>query len=199
MKRQLSEDHIHSLFSNHGSVLSVHFPKAVAEGSRIKPRRFAFVWMKTTTEATTAMNAINGRAISVSDLGVKLEDDIKPDSGRTVAVDYALPKDAWERSQQTETAPAGSRIKWKPEDDEMSEDSKEEDDSDSDEVKDEEDEDEDVSMRDNSSRSEESEGDADSNSEDDEGASHLPKPEEGTTLFVRNLPFEATEDDLGEL
>lgn len=101
--------------------------------------------------------------------------------GRVVAVDWALSKKKWEEKA------AQSETETDAEDDE-------DDDEDDDEEDDEEDEGSDLEPI--------AVGDADEQddeeSEEEKGPQKpaLPAPEEGTTLFVRNLAYEATEEEL---
>ena len=103
---------------------------------------------------------------------------------RIIAVDWALSKDRWEEAKAKM-------------EDVTQDDQDEADDSDS----------EDGSIahdEESHSSSEESVGgDEDQMDVDDNGQQHgrpqLPPPETGTTLFVRNVPFEATDDDLRTL
>ena len=132
---------------------------------------------------------------------VEEEDDKKEESskvsgkGRIVAVDWALSKDRYEEAK---TIDAGEETS----DEEVSnvEDADSDEDKESDEhgskneseasgVEDEEN-DEDASLSEN-------EMDVDEHSENEEsGKPTLPPPEVGTTLFVRNVPFDATEDEI---
>lgn len=122
------------------------------------------------------------------------EEDEKKASERVIAVDWALSKDKWEEEkakieQQTgediEMADAGS-------DDEGDEDEEDEGES--------EDEEENIGVH-----TEEDEHSASSGDESDEDdreepvKPQLPPPEVGTTLFIRNVPFNATEDELRTL
>lgn len=119
------------------------------------------------------------------------EDEGEDTADRQIAVDWALSKDKWEEvkaKQQSEAA-------------ENSEDEDAEGSSDESEKSD--DEDSHIGVHDGSGESGESEDDDDEMDVDEDeekpGKPQLPPPETGTTLFVRNVPFEATEDDLRTL
>ncbi|EIW75494.1 hypothetical protein CONPUDRAFT_147133 [Coniophora puteana RWD-64-598 SS2] len=130
---------------------------------------------------------------------------------RTIAVDWALSKGRWEEEKarlevnaeeqgDVEMEPAASGSE--------SGSSGSESDSDGEDV--EEDEDDELGVHDGHSGSEDEEDeDEDGEDEDDEDARsdggaqqsrpQLPSTDVGTTLFVRNIPFEATEDELRTL
>ena len=105
---------------------------------------------------------------------------------RVIAVDWALSKDRWEEEKAKMDVAEDAEV--------------DEGDSDSGEGSE--------SEEDSGSGSGSDEGEGSRSSLDDEGEEdeepmdeepqkpQLPAPEEGTTLFVRNIPFEATEDEL---
>lgn len=117
---------------------------------------------------------------------------------RTIAVDWALSKDKWEEEKaklvaaededvEMENAASGSGSE-----------------SDSSSYSDSDDENDDgVGLHDGEKYDSESgssnEGDADSDEDEVPVKPQLPAPEDGTTLFVRNVPFSATEDELRTL
>ena len=101
---------------------------------------------------------------------------------RVIAVDWALSKDRWEEE------------KAKMEVDEDIEGSESEDGSGSGSGSDEEEDADSGGGSGDSSEEEEEEDEAETPQKP-----QLPAPEAGTTLFVRNIPFEATEDELREL
>ncbi|KAI0691425.1 hypothetical protein BC835DRAFT_1407246 [Cytidiella melzeri] len=116
-----------------------------------------------------------------------VEDDEADAVERIIAVDWALSKDKWEEAKaklQTEQKADAE------EDGEAEADSSED-----------EDEDSHIGVHDGSGDSSGSDSDHDEDSDDmDEegkvGKPQLPQTDTGTTLFVRNIPFEATEDEL---
>ena len=101
---------------------------------------------------------------------------------RVIAVDWALSKDRWEEEKAKMDV---------DEDAEISE-------GDSDSREDSENENDSGSGSGSGSRSDEEEN-GDSEEGNEPQKPQLPAPEAGTTLFVRNIPFEATEDELRTL
>ena len=109
---------------------------------------------------------------------------------RVIAVDWALSKDKWEEAKAKLQEEEQVEVK---EEDQEGDDSEDEDDSH-------------VGLHegsDDESDSQPSESEDEKMSVDEEdskpGRPQLPPPETGTTLFVRNVPFEATEDELRTL
>ncbi|EPQ26264.1 uncharacterized protein PFL1_06199 [Pseudozyma flocculosa PF-1] len=159
---------------------------AAAKGER--GRGFAFVWHVSRNDAAKALKAVNGKPIRHGaaehaaykaakgkkgrDAAKKVLDAVRAAAQpeRVVAVDWALSKKDWEaKAEQSDAEEAESE--------------------------DDEDDDEDEGEDDD----EEGDDDDDENAEvssDEEAKPALPQPEEGTTLFVRNLPFQATEEEL---
>ncbi len=123
-------------------------------------------------KAAMAANGIGGRKEIVKNEG--------NDNARVVAVDWAVGKDRWQEIK-AEYAPKDAS------NGEGSEAQAEEASGDE----------SDGTSQDNSASSLDIERD-DSATVDDE-KSGPPQPEEGTTLFIRNVPFEATDEDLKEL
>ncbi|KAF9652714.1 RNA-binding domain-containing protein [Thelephora ganbajun] len=208
----IKEEDIKATFLPCGPIHSIDIPKT--EDGRAKG--FAFVWMMSKGDAQRALERCNGMKIRAGvaeqlvqakqkkKKQVRIEEKISKEKARkdqekaeeevagverVIAVDWALSKDRWEEA----------KVKMEVDEDaEMGE-------SDSD-----------------SGESNESEGDSGSGSgsgeedaidskeilgdnsdeegEEDESGKplkpQLPAPEAGTTLFVRNIPFEATEDEL---
>lgn len=138
------------------------------------------------------MEGVNGKVIKkAGDKGKAPAKDLK--EGRPVAVDWALSKEKWEENQKTE---GGKEVKTGGGDaDSDSEDESGEDSGDED--GDSEDEDEEAP--------DEVEDDDNPHDEDVEMAQEepikpqLPTVDVGSTLFIRNLPFEVTEQELGAL
>lgn len=199
-----------------------------ASANRIaaKPRGkgFAFVWMWTKKEAEKALEGCNGMKVKAGFAEGMVKDKQRRkkerreekkrlaqeaivghgeggDEGgteakvldigeRVIAVDWALSKEKWEVEKK--------RIEDEAEDEDEA--------SGSDEGSKEDDEvDEGLGVHENEAGS--SDEESDSEDQDEEGRSddeertrpQLPPPEAGTTLFVRNVPFEATEDELRTL
>ncbi|KAJ2914719.1 hypothetical protein MD484_g5700, partial [Candolleomyces efflorescens] len=112
---------------------------------------------------------------------------------RTIAVDWALSKEKWkEEMAKVEEKPAGSDVEM----DESSSDSEDEADSEDEGLGVHGDDDSD----DESTSSRDGDEDFDRDTDDEEPTKpQLPAPEAGTTLFVRNVPYIATEDELRTL
>jgi nucleolar protein 4 len=212
----ISEEDIKATFLPYGPIHSIDIPKT--DNGRAKG--FAFVWMMSKGDAQRALEKCNGMEIragiaeqlvqakqkkkkqvrieeKLTKEKVRKEQDIGEEEvagvGRVIAVDWALSKDRWEEAKSKMEV---------DEDVEMGEGN-----SDS----------EDGSRNEDDSESRSGTGEKeDSDNEDDPGSSSneedvggegegegekpetpkLPPPEAGTTLFVRNIPFEATEDEL---
>lgn len=113
--------------------------------------------------------------------------------GRPVAVDWALSKDQWEKTKGPEAAKKDEEESGSGSDSDSSG-SDSDSDSDSDEASDDEEEEEadgDVTMQD---------GEDDDDEEEEEPVKPtLPTVDVGSTLFIRNLPFEVTEQELNTL
>jgi nucleolar protein 4 len=211
----LTEQDLRAVFLPYGSIYSVHLPqnaddlvKAEDGESSASPRGkgFAFVWMWHRKEAETAMNACNGmhvRAGLADDLikdkqkkkkarrDEKKQADAKKavdDPGRIIAVDWALSKNKWEEEKKHLVDEMASEIPSEKGSNEGTESSQsiahelgEQDDGEESAI--------DMNNRE--------EGEDDSDIE--KARPSLPQPEAGTTLFVRNIPFLATEDDFRTL
>lgn len=101
--------------------------------------------------------------------------------GRPIAVDWALSKDKWEETQK------GKEVK-----EDVKPDIKDESDSGSDNDEDEDSDDDEDEEDDNEEK-------PDVDMDEEPTKPKLPTVDVGATLFVRNLPFETTEQELGEL
>ncbi|KAK7462881.1 RNA recognition motif-containing protein [Stygiomarasmius scandens] len=115
---------------------------------------------------------------------------------RIIAVDWALSKSKWEEEKAKIEAAQGE------DDEEEEEESEGSSDSDSESSDSEEDVDEALGLHEH----EDNTSQEDSDDEDDDDAHsdvpvkpQLPTPDSGTTLFIRNIPFTATEDELRTL
>ncbi|KAH0437577.1 hypothetical protein IEQ34_026216 [Dendrobium chrysotoxum] len=173
--------------TNDASSVSVKNPTLQKQG---RGRGFAFVWHVSRNDAVNAIKGLNGTEIGH---GAAEKAQVKAAKGkagrdaakkafetvmqnaqppRQVAVDWALSKKEWE--QKKDESEAGDTDVEAVDDDEEGE---EEGDSEPLEI------------------------DEDENDEENEGESKpsLPRPEEGTTLFIRNLPYQATEEELRNL
>ncbi|OCF34024.1 nucleolar protein 4 [Kwoniella heveanensis BCC8398] len=151
-----------------------------------RARGFAFVWFLTKKDAEQAIEGVNGKVL-------------KTKSGkneREVAVDFALSKEKWEEAKKVdepEQKEEGSESEASGSDDDDSESG-----SDSEEEGDDGDEDEEMSEA--ASDEDVDDVDAEDDEEEDEPVKPtLPSVDVGATLFIRNLPFETTEQELNQL
>ncbi|KAI8960201.1 RNA-binding domain-containing protein [Daldinia sp. FL1419] len=188
-------DQLAALFQGFGKVKYADLPNAKGKLSG-----FGFITMRGKKNAEKAMEAINGKTID----------------GRTLAVDWAVDKQTWEQQKQHDVEDDGKDKKSKPKkSDEALEDDDAKSDKDQSEKEDEEDDDEDEDiknfMKNHMENLEDEDSDAnpdDDKSEDasdDEGGAALGKEsapkkpfvtDNKTTLFIRNLPFTATDAEL---
>ncbi|KAK0488072.1 hypothetical protein EDD18DRAFT_1360030 [Armillaria luteobubalina] len=204
----ITEQDLRALFLPYGPIHSVHIPKGKDNG---RSRGFAFVWMLSKKDAEKAMESCNGKVIRagmaeglVSDKQKKkkqrrLEKKMQQGEGanddddndeaqeaeksleRTIAVDWALSKDKWEEE----------KTRMEEDEDVETEDASSGEDEESDEE-------EQLGVHDGTD--EDADGSSDKDENDEEPVKpQLPPPETGTTLFVRNVPFTATEDELRTL
>jgi nucleolar protein 4 len=173
----ITESDLRALFLPYGVVYSVNIPfdsPAAEDEQRVrkpKAKGFAFVWMLTKADAEKALEGANGKIVNT----------------RPIAVDWALSKDKWESTKEL-TEVKEEDGSGPPSDGGSSTD---EDDSDQSEgglgVH------SDVTLN---------SGDEEDEEDEDRGnptKPELPPPEAGTTLFIRNVPWEATEDDMRQL
>lgn len=212
----ITEQDLRAIFLPHGSLYSIDIPRIDADNhvkteedespSPLRGKGFAFVWMWNRKEAETAMGACNGMQVRSGFATDLIKDKQKKkkarreekkqaetskvldDSGRTIAVDWALSKNKWEEENRDLH-------------DEKESESQGEQGSDDDtgslrsttEVPDERD-DEEGSIIDSDHKEEE-----DDINDEEKARPSLPQPEAGTTLFIRNIPFLATEDEIRTL
>jgi nucleolar protein 4 len=180
-----------------------------------RTRGFAFVWFLSRPDAERALAGANGTRVRAGIAArlaadkqkrkkeVRLEakraagetkDEEGAEGERVIAVDWALSKDRWEEAKRgIEAADAEAKGA------EGSASSSGEEDEDEDE-----DEDGALGVHSNSDAADsDADSDAESDVDADEGEApvkpQLPAPEVGTTLFVRNVPYDATEDELRTL
>ncbi|KAI0659162.1 hypothetical protein C8Q70DRAFT_933900 [Cubamyces menziesii] len=147
--------------------------------------------------------AAAGEAVDESE-GEEAEDEKESHRKRVIAVDWALSKDKWEAEKAKLEALQDS-------DEEKEDGSDESEASDSDGESDASEsgsEDEHIGVHDGDSDESDSDESHDESGDEDEEEDEeeqkpakptLPPPEVGTTLFIRNVPFEATEDELRTL
>ncbi|CAK5264728.1 unnamed protein product, partial [Mycena citricolor] len=189
--------------------------------ARPRTKGYAFVWMLSKKDAEKAMDKCNGMTIRaglaeglVSDKQKKKkvrrieskmmnagkaegpendneeEEDHKLAMERVIAVDWVLSKDKWKEAKAQLEAEAED-----VEMEDLSSDGSSEDDSEDDSDS------EDSHVGVHAGDSDDGDSDDSIDDEDEDGENkpvkpQLPPPEEGTTLFVRNVPFSATDDEL---
>ncbi|KAJ8503092.1 hypothetical protein ONZ45_g11162 [Pleurotus djamor] len=212
------------IFSIHIPTTNVTDDQGQASKSRSKG--FAFVWMVSKKDAEKAMEACNGvklrsglaaslasdkqkkkklrrieQKIQAGEAGNEGAEEGVDEGGRVIAVDWALSKDRWaeemakaemDEAEAEDAEEVAESDKDSGDEDEDAEDGSESEESeegselglheDEDEASDEDDNDE-----------------SDEEREDQPVKPQLPQTDVGTTLFVRNVPFDATEDDLRTL
>ena len=179
------------LFRSYGKVKFADLPQ-----NKGKLSGFGFVTMRGHKNAERAMDMVNGKVVD----------------GRTLAVDWAVDKQQWEQQQSNESQAAGasSSVHEAEADDTPAEDEGEQKD-----TRDRDDEDDDMDedlknfMKNHMQNLEDEDSDAQDPEDDDENEEDGPTPEEAppvpkktltadnrTTLFIRNLPFTTTDEQL---
>lgn len=208
----ITVEDLRAVFARFGPLHSINLPVNETTG---KARGFAFVYFVTRSHAEKALEAVNGTRIYAGMAqeriaseggkeGKKKEIRQKKkaegalpntgEKGRLVAVDWALGKNEWEKTQQGDTAEdveAATSVSDEVTDEDSEEEESDEEDEDSDlepialGAEDDEEEEE-PAVED-----EEIDADSDEDRDDDD--------DKGMTLFVRNLSFEATEAEVYDL
>lgn len=221
---ETTEADLRATFLPFGPIQAIDLPtlpsKLPTDPSKPPPppraRGFAFVWFTAKKDAERAMEKINGKPIKrAPDAGVakgkegRVQRKQKGDTvgdGRIVAVDWALSKDKFQDAQGKEKEGSGSGSGSESESDSDSESSSGSDsDSDSDEENNDDEEDDDDEEDTDEADAANVSGDIDMVEDEEEEEDDapvkpkLPDTDVGATLFVRNLPFEATEHELGTL
>ena len=212
----ITEQDLRAIFLPHGSIYSIDIPRIDADNhvkteedepsSPLRGKGFAFVWMWNRKEAETAMNACNGMQVRAGFATDLIKDKQKrkktrreekkqagtskalDESGRTIAVDWALSKNKWEEEKRDLHEEKESESQGEQKSDEDTESLRS-----NTEGPDERD-DEEGSIIDSDHKEVE-----DDVNDEEKARPSLPQPEAGTTLFIRNLPFLATEDELRAL
>ncbi|CEH16394.1 Nucleolar protein fibrillarin NOP77 (RRM superfamily) [Ceraceosorus bombacis] len=180
---------------------------------KTRGRGFGFVWMVHRRDAEKALSGINGKSLQ---RGLAEKAQLKAATGkrereaakaaleqtsaeaqaeRVVAVDWALERSEWEARAEETDVETDAENEQDGESEKDGEEETDEGDSDLEPIPlDEEDDESDTS----SSQGEEEE---DSQHAEGEAAGKptLPSPDQGCTLFLRNLPYQATEDELKDL
>lgn len=197
-------EQLSKLFMKYGKIKFTDLPS-----DKGKMKGFGFVTFKSKKHAEIAMEKMNGKDVD----------------GRTIAVDWAVTKDDWEKQQakdeggdeKKEKAPKSKKAKVEEAGDKTEEDEdlanfmkKMEADFDSEDDDAEEDDEEgggalnDEDENEDEEDSEENDGDADGLSEDEleDAPAEAEKPkrttDNSTTIFIRNLPFTATDESVKE-
>jgi nucleolar protein 4 len=213
---QITADDLRALFTPHGAIHSVHIPTVPHQPDHDAPSRstpptttkkplargFAFVWFLSKQDAARAISRVNGAKVYggyAADKAIAAANKIagrkeiskkkNEENARVIAVDWALSKDKWKEvnpsGENAEGDDEGSILKIHSGDEEEEE--KYEDGKESSSTSQDEEDGDDV------------DDDAIRGSATSDQTGHPPPPAEGTTLFIRNVPFEATDDDLKEL
>ncbi|CAK9784974.1 hypothetical protein CC85DRAFT_267175 [Cutaneotrichosporon oleaginosum] len=188
-----------------------------------RARGFAFVWFMARKDAEKAMAAINGKPIKAAPNAAvakgkqgRLAKKGEVGDGRPVAVDWAMSKEKFEGAKKKEETEESEDESGSGSDSDSDSSESGSDSSDSDEEESEEDAakvDADIDMESDSDDSEEESDDDDDDEDedddddemddddDDEEAAKpkLPDTDVGSTLFLRNVPYEATEQEVGTL
>lgn len=206
--RQVTHSDLATAFCRFGPLQSIHLRKG-----------YAFVWFVRRADAESALASVNGTRVYHGMHADRVEEAAKHElsstkrkkekgrivglRGRVVAVDWALGKAEYQRLEEQEAAGQEAEDHTKTGQQEGAEDGSDmepvpykTDDEDEDEDDDEED-DENADL----SPIEETDLAAPSDAESDDeaaaaGSAGVHKPEQGSTLFIRNVQFEATEDEL---
>ncbi|KAL8293625.1 hypothetical protein RQP46_000326 [Phenoliferia psychrophenolica] len=205
---------LRTVFAKYGSLHSITLP---LDGTTAQPRGFAFVYYISKSSAEAALAAVNGtriyaglakeRVMSEGGKGGKKKEvreqkkrDEKDggggggEKGRVVAVDWALGKDEYKKAQVDEEKAAVGDESGSEGSEDGSEGSEEES-----EEEEEEDDDSDLEPIAMGASDDESEKHADDDDDELDEEPQAPEPPKGTTLFVRNMSFEATEAELYDL
>lgn len=201
-----SSEQLTKTFAKYGKIKFADLPN-----NKGKLKGFGFVTFRSKKHAERAMEEMNGKDVD----------------GRTIAVDWAVSKDEWQQQQGLEHEDDGEESKPKPkkskkekvdededEDEEMKDLNEEDrdlamfmkkmDDFDSEDENEKEDEDgeESGAELEDDDESEEEEGDEDEDLSSDAEEVEEEKPkrltDNSTTVFIRNLPFTATDESLKE-
>ena len=198
-----TEQDLRAAFQPYGPIHSIQIPTddktskkddvstTATANKKVRTKGFAFVWMSNKKDAEKAIKGCNGMTVRA---GSAESTDDKRATERVIAVDWALSKDKWEAEK--------AKIEEDAVMDESSESENDVDDGDSD--SDEESTDDGDEGHLGLHTGEEEDNNSNAGSEDDENDEErvkpqLPQPEAGTTLFIRNIPFNATEDELRTL
>jgi len=203
----ITEQDLRYLFAPFGPLHSIDIPTTVVEGKpKPRGRGFAFVWMLNEADAGRAIEGLNGKrayaGIAIEAIQKETDSEKKSakrkrekatdstERGRLMAVDWALSKQKYEEAE-------GAEEKEDNDDQESNEDDEDEDSDkhDGDSGSENEDDEDDRASEDMSDAPSETSEDE----EDEIEKKSRTTKEQGTTLFIRNLSFEATEQELHTL
>lgn len=154
--------------------------------------------MMSKKDAEKAIEGANGATVG----GDKYGDPNGKEKERVIAVDWALSKERWEvekrkiieeHSVEEDSAEEDSAEEDSVGEGNVGEDSEASSDSES---QDDQSEDEDVGVHQDSENESDDAKDDEDEGDDAPDRPQLPPPETGNTLFIRNVPFTATEDEL---
>ncbi|KAI8599397.1 hypothetical protein EDD21DRAFT_161376 [Dissophora ornata] len=209
------ESELRALFTKFGTVHEVNLPRKF-EGGPL--RGFGFVQMENLDATEKAVAALNGtehhgRVIAVDWALAKDRFEEAEAQAPTEEAPVAAEENGDDQDVEMEDASADNEDEENEEDeedeeDEENEDGEEDDEEDNDELdldhlKDSDDEEAEDSDEEMDAEEEDAAAlaalDAEEAEEKEQNKMVLPDPSEGTTLFIRNLDFEATKDDLFEL
>ena len=201
-----TEQDLRAAFTPYGSIYSIQIPTddkttkkddeptTDTANKKVRTKGFAFVWMSSKKDAERAIEGCNGMTVRA---GTAESTDDKRATERVIAVDWALSKEKWEaeKAKIEEDAVMHDSSDSESKDDADDSDSGEEnsDDDDGDEGQ--------LGLHTGEEEEDNSNAGSDEDEENDEERvkPQLPQPEAGTTLFIRNIPFSATEDELRTL
>ena len=167
---------LEKLFLSYGKVKQAYIPRK--SGGLMAG--FGFVLMRGRPNAEKAIAGVNGKEID----------------GRTIAVDWAVKKDEYEKTATGEEEEAGEEQE--DDEDEGSDGGARVDDDDEESVGDDKDSQDEDEMDDEDDEDDDEDGDMDEEMEDeeDEEPKQHRSEDKSATLFIRNLPFNCTDEDL---
>jgi nucleolar protein 4 len=166
---------LEKLFLSYGKVKQAYIPRK--SGGLMAG--FGFVLMRGRPNAEKAISGVNGKEID----------------GRTIAVDWAVKKDEYEKTAAGEEEDAGEEQE-DDEEDEGSDGGARVDDDDEDSVGDDKDSQDEDDMDDDEDEDEDGDMDEEMDDEEDEEPKQHRSEDKSATLFIRNLPFNCTDEDL---
>jgi nucleolar protein 4 len=165
-------------------------PTTATANRKVRTKGFAFVWMSSKKDAVKAIEGCNGITVRA---GTAEPTDDKRATERVIAVDWALSKEKWEVEKAKIEEDAAMHGSSESEDDaeDGNSNSSEESSDDGDEGH--------LGLHTAEEEDNSNAGSEDEENDEERVKPQLPQPEAGTTLFIRNIPFNATEDELRTL